>query len=813
MKTDVQTPMEVFHLPQYLEIPLFQRPYVWSEDDQWTPLWQDVRRLADRQLSDPYSDATHFLGAVVIQAHEAQHGRIPASNIIDGQQRLTTLQILMDAAEMKLDEVGLDSMSAQLQLLTRNQTHFLQSGESSLKLRHTNRDRDAFGEVMNAEPPVEYRHLQHSGSLLVKAHEYFAGAIGEWLGDPNHEGLEKRGTALVSVLSRGLQLVVINLAASENSQEIFETLNARGTPLTAADLIKNFVFQRLTAEGFDTKKAFLELWPFDTKFWESEVSAGRYRLSRSSLFLSQWLISRLGEEISPLSTFSRFKSYVEHESGRTMTDLLHLITEQAKLYESWTIAASNPDRQLSRVEMAVYRMKANESELLKPLLIWLHSTERQVPQDVIEQVIAISESWVVRRQLLRLTGSDLVRVVADIIRINRDTPPAELPVRVQSHLSNLNVASTYWPGDDEIRHALTTDPVYRRYRRGRLRMLLESIEDRFRAQTNQPQVPRRNYPIEHVLPQKWETSWPVEGLEAEQDRAAHVHRLGNLTLLTKSLNSKVSNGPWETKRDALNSHDTLLLNSRLLKVTDASIWGEELIDERTLSLVDQVLSIWPVPEGHTGEILDATPKESEYVEIKDLVAAGLLVPGTRLIPRQGQWSNNVAIVREDGLIEIDGNVFETPSGAGKYVRNSSTNGWYFWRLEDGRNLKDVRSVYRGSEPTKSDSFDWSTLHTLLEALPEGNWASYGNLASVIGTAAQPLGNHVASCKQCANAHRVLMSDGRVSSEFAWVDPSDMRNPLEMLRAEGIAIVDGKADRDKELSSDQLAALITDDADE
>ena len=81
------------------------------------------------------------------------------------------------------------------------------------------------------------------------------------------------------MLTSGLQLVVIDLTANENSQEIFETLNARGTPLTAADLIKNFVFQRLEAEGVDTTKAYAEDWPFETKFWEDEVSVGRYLVS------------------------------------------------------------------------------------------------------------------------------------------------------------------------------------------------------------------------------------------------------------------------------------------------------------------------------------------------------------------------------------------------------------------------------------------------------------------------------------------------------------------------------------------------------
>lgn len=114
----------------------------------------------------------------------------------------------------------------------------------------------------------------------------------QWLGEP--DGAEARGRGLAEALSQGLQLVVIDLQAAENSQEIFETLNARGTPLTAADLIKNFVFQRLESEGADTSRAYAEDWPFDTKFWEAEVSVGRYSMSRGSLFLSQWLGSRLG---------------------------------------------------------------------------------------------------------------------------------------------------------------------------------------------------------------------------------------------------------------------------------------------------------------------------------------------------------------------------------------------------------------------------------------------------------------------------------------------------------------------------------------
>ena len=155
----------------------------------------------------------------------------------------------------------------------------------------------------------------------------------------------------------------------------------------------------------------------------------------------------------------------------------------------------------------------------------------------------------------------------------------------------------------------------------------------------------------------------------------------------------------------------------------------------------------------------------------------------------------------------DGKTFDSPSGAGRYVKGSVTNGWWFWSLPDGRRLRDVRAIYTGADPAKATpSFDWSALHTILEALPVGHWTTYGSLADAVGTAAQPLGAHVATCERCSNAHRILRNDGAVAPNFTWSDPADRRDPTEMLRAEG-AFVNGKPDSGRELSSDDLQALI------
>lgn len=696
METFKRTPLQLFNLPQHFVVPLFQRPYVWKEEEQWEPLWNDIRRITERRIAEPHANATHFLGAVVIQSQEAQSKRLTTWNVIDGQQRLTTLQILADATCALLTEADEVKLAGQLERLTHNDENFVEDGDSRLKLRHLNKDRAAFDEVMSAEPPVDHADLAHSDSLIVAAHAYFSSIVNQWLGAADSPDFSARARELTDVLLDGLQLVSIELDASENSQEIFETLNARGTPLTAADLVRNFVFQRLTAEGSDTAKAYREDWPFETKFWMKDVSVGRNLVSRSSLFLNQWLVSRTGEEVGPQATFNRFKSYAELESGQKMADLLPVLKRQAREYEAWTETANQPGGSLAATEMAVYRMHAAGVEVLKPLLIWLHEPGKDVPHVSIDAIIRAAESWMVRRQLLRLTGSDLGRIVADVIAANLTAPASELTDRILSQLARLNVTSTYWPGDDEVRRALTTEAAYSRFPRGRLRMVLEAVEDHYRAETGQPQIERKGYPVEHLLPRSWKETWPVQGPDEIEARQERVHRLGNLTLLTASLNSKASNGPWATKRSALQDHNTIVLTGRVIKRTEHHVWNEELIDERTAELIDALLHIWPVPDDHQGRVVDPQAKAGDWVELKHLIEAGLLAPGDSLVATHRDHKDKKATVTSDGALELDGKRYLSPSAAGRALRAKATNGWYFWAVADGRRLRDVRTEFQNS---------------------------------------------------------------------------------------------------------------------
>ena len=341
-------------------------------------------------------------------------------------------------------------------------------------------------------------------------------------------------------------------------------------------------------------------------------------------------------------------------------------------------------------------MHASGVELLKPLLLWLHEPDRAVSPTDVDRIVAAAESWVVRRQLLRLPGSDLGRIVADLIKSHSSAPSSEIADRVVAHLTRLDVASTYWPGDDEIRTALRAEPAYRRFPRARLRAVLEAVENEYRAETKQPQVERSGFPIEHILPQKWKDNWPVVSTDAEQERQARLHRLGNLTLITGSLNSKVSNGPWPSKRKALLEHNTIKLTGRLIEQTQDRDWDENLIDLRTDEIIEALLRVWPVPPGHTGRVVDPQTKAQDWVEVKHLIEAGLLHPGDRLIATHRDFAGTEAHIGDDARIHLGGKSFGSPSGAGHHLRKKATNGWYFWGLGDGRRLRDLRSVFLGA---------------------------------------------------------------------------------------------------------------------
>lgn len=698
MLTQVRTPRDIFFMPQRLLVPLFQRPYVWSQEAQWEPLWDDIRRLTERRMSGD-SSATHFLGAVVLQQQANSVGALAIRTIIDGQQRLTTLQLFLDALHGLLSARGYDALARQLADLVENADHFRQQPEDRYKVWPTNRDRSSFAEVMSASVPVAHSSLRGVDSRLVKAHHYFTDAMHAWLDEGD---ASMRASHLVASATSQLQLVAIELQPDEDAQEIFETLNARGTPLTPADLIKNFVFQRLDASPEVTEEAYFSYWAeFETPFWEKEVASGRVKYSRSSLFLNQWLVAVTLRDVPAREVFAQFKRYVL-DSGLDMQQLLPAIKESADFYREMLEKAENKTSVLSRLEKFVYRTGNLESEIVKPLLIWLAApAQRDVSEKQGDKVLTSVESWLVRRALVRApsagTNQFLVTLLAHLARQDH----GRVGDAAEEFLAKQTGPISYWPADAEVSRELSSLAIYWRLRRGRLRMVLEAIEDHLRGfddprpKHEQPVI-RATCTIEHIMPQEWRRHWGdtvTEGQELERDRL--VQTLGNLTLVTQALNSKVSNGAWSTKREGLWHHTSLILTREVVE-QDPQSWSDEYIRSRTATMVMRILATWPVPAGHVGMSEAGIERATSRVEVADLVRAGAIAPGATLFARPKAHIGRQSEVSEDGRIFVDGIPFGTLSGAAKAVTGSvSEAGWWFWLVDPAstRSMSDLRREY------------------------------------------------------------------------------------------------------------------------
>lgn len=699
MKTEVVQPKDVFYNPTRLVVPLFQRPYVWSKEAQWAPLWEDIVRLIE-VIRHHNQNATHFLGAIVIQQVPAPLGELPMWNVIDGQQRLTTMQILLDALYGQLVRRGWTQLAGQILPLIENPADYRVLDEDRYKLWPTNRDREAFVQVMSALSPVDYGAVPRS--RLRDGHKFFSEAIDTWLGDTDAASARAR-TLVPTVLDR-LEIASIRLDANEDAQAIFETLNARGTPLSAADLIKNFVFQNLETTPSLAEKAYHDYWAeFETPWWEQEVTTGRIKNSRASLFLWQWLTARTLDEFPIREVFSQFKHYV-NTVAKDISALLPRIRAAADRYRKIIEGSETANGPLSRVELFSYRTAMLNSEIARPLIIWLDEPEQaSVSESDKEIVLATLESWLVRRALVKIASQGVNRFIIDLIKYLSQQALDSLPEAIETYLASNRTPVGHWPSDSEVREALKGARAYTKYRRMRLRMVLEALEDNKRGypygkQLTMGPVVRGKGTVEHFMPQKWRKHWIADLTEDEQFiRDETLQQLGNLTLVTQKLNSKISNGPWSSKCEYFLKHDDVLITKEAMRSAPAS-WDEDAIEKRTERLIDQIIGIWPAPEGHAGLVdsFERQPSATVNVDVADLVASGWISAGTRLRYRyrSARLESVRAVVSQEGRLYIEDTPYDTPSAAASAASGKGQNGWSWWALEDtGRTLHDVRADY------------------------------------------------------------------------------------------------------------------------
>ncbi len=588
---------DVFDAQCRYMVPLYQRPYVWKKAEQWAPLWEDVMALAERYVRQD-AFRPHFMGAVVLDQLNTATGTLDLRQIIDGQQRLTTLQIVIEAACdvcEKLGEVAASHARA-LRRLTRNDPRGNDPDET-FKVWPTNVDREHFRRVMSAGSPDELlqhyedKSVEEVGFAIADGYFFFHEKIKEWLATDNEEFLKKKLDALQNAVYRGLMVVVIDLDEKDDAQMIFETLNARGTPLLASDLVKNYLLHQAEARGHDLDQLYVEHWElFDsTPFWREQVRTGRFTRPHIEVFLQYYLALLTRDEVQVTTLFNTFRQNVKENPSKDPADYLAELHRYGKIYHQlYNYPLDTPEG------LFFHRIEMLDTTTLVPLLLHVFDKLGKPEQsDLRRSILTDIESFLVRRMICELTTKNYNNFFLEVVKLVAAADPNQFGTILREYLLSQTSDSGRWPNDTEFQEAWRKQEAYKRLKpQMRLRMVLEALElyKRNSDLTEENFLPKKKLSVEHIMPRGWAANWPLpeETAEASDGREALIHTFGNLTLVTNSLNSSLSNAPWSKKQKTF-KNSVLLLNADL---QDAEIWNEAAIKSRGKDLFKIARKIW-----------------------------------------------------------------------------------------------------------------------------------------------------------------------------------------------------------------------------
>jgi Protein of unknown function DUF262/Protein of unknown function (DUF1524) len=602
-------------------VPLFQRKYVWKRDKNLWPLWTDVVETASRLMDDRALNLTstrpHFLGALVHEGLPPKTGQMPEHRLIDGQQRMTTLQLLLSAVRTIASGRGLATQTSRIGRLVDNPDDAVQEGFERYKVWPTNADRDAFVAAMSDAPDetligTAYAFFKTRAADFI---ETGSGGTGpgpdvenDWSGPVVGEVAEqatpeRRLDALIDTLRDLIRVVVIELDGTEDdSQVIFETLNATGTALLPSDLVKNHLFSRAQIAGLDVGMLNDKYWsPLDDKWFVIEEAVGRTKRTRLDLAINFWtaLANPRGSDVSHTYMFEIFREVARFRSGPmghpdkdSVEELFADVSHHACVYRKLRTAPYD-----SVEGRFMTRLADLDTSTPMPLVLWLAGQlDHAVTRPQFERALNAIESYLVRRAACGMTAKNYNRVFAQVLEQAKKCEISIVGDEVTKVLLEFTEETVRWPEDDEFELALREEPQYRRpLRTKRVRMVLEAIEAAMRgpdveqlapptSTVSAPDAPAgagvtrggKALTVEHVLPQKWEEHWSPEGLTAEETqdetarRWAALHRLGNLTLVTGSKNTEMSNQAWPVKRGYLSQRSLLMLTQATVLASPAT---------------------------------------------------------------------------------------------------------------------------------------------------------------------------------------------------------------------------------------------------
>ena len=541
--------------------PVYQRYYGW-DIEQCTRLWNDIVEMQKK------GRAGHFVGSIVNIAEQVMPTGIQKYMIIDGQQRMTTLSLLLlalrDYAIKDPDDATINARRIDSMLLNNE----YESGNERYKLLLTETDRDILIRLVEKMPiPVDTR------SKLLDNYKFFAGKIADKELQPA-EVYESIGK---------LQIVNITLDRSiDDAQAIFESLNSTGKELSESDLIRNYVLMGLEP----TEQTYVY-----EHFWRPMELLFVYGVQDSVMdkFFRDYLTMKIARIPKKDRVYEEFKLYHLNCEFSTIRDLCQDLLIYAKYYTDMVFKrSSNPAFKSLYEDINDLRMAVSY-----PFLLKVHNdyADGVISEDDLKLIIRLCISYVFRRSICDIPTNSLDKTFATL---RNEVKPDDYVNSIKAFFVMRDDYKEF-PNDEKFAAAFVQRDIYSMRTRNFILSQLENYG-------NKAPIVIENYTIEHIMPQNSSLSpeWQqMLGANWREVQKTYLHTIGNLTLT--AYNSEMSDHPFKVKMDMEGGfkESALRLNAYVVKLTE---WNEQRIKERAALLADKAKQIWPFPDITAAEL-------------------------------------------------------------------------------------------------------------------------------------------------------------------------------------------------------------------
>jgi len=542
-------------------IPVYQRNYTWSAEKEVSQYLSDLESV----LRGNYNN--HFMG-IVIYLEKTIDFSSREFSIIDGQQRLTTTFLMLYAVkqlfEMNNEQARVEQLEGQY--LT-NPYH---NDKIKYKLKPLVSDDDAYRCI------VENRmnDIADKESNVLKNYQYICNYLNNLL----MSGFSAND--ILMALDK-LYVVCVPISEEDNAQKIFESINATGVKLTAADLIRNFLLMDLQSDIQEEYYA---------KYWkklEDNVSSDSKRLE---LFFRMFLAIKTYSLIPKNGVYRGFIEWVD-EQNIDIKELFEELLEYAKIFNLvFNEELSKLDKKLVK-SIAEFRKINSDIPLSIVMEFYYMLREGLIDVTTLSELIASINAYMIRRSLCDINSQNISRLFPTVLKNVLEkcgNNYADIVKVLNQEMvgNNAGTSGSFMPTDKQMLELLLNANVYKR-------PALRIVLDRLELDNNPAPVDLSALSVEHLMPQKPTEEW-LEELDADMETYLdNLHRLGNLTLATKSDNSKMRNLMWEYKNAILKDTAHLTLNMEIIPIAK---WNLARIEERTKSLIERICDLYPYPE-------------------------------------------------------------------------------------------------------------------------------------------------------------------------------------------------------------------------